>query len=291
MGKNILLIDDDHLVVKSLTGLLAKKGYLIETAGNGSAGFDKALAGNFDVIISDVRMPGGDGIKAAEKIKAEMAKAKRRVNFLFITGYAEDDAPQHAADLGAADFILKPFDINQFLLAVERNLQDQAKVQAPVDIPKKYDPTGRWQYPNEEFIYEKLVTLKDTNMEGNVYFANYLAWQGEVREAALLSHPNFQEEFKKYQFVKMITHSAYQRFVQDAYFGYLLQIKMTSREIKKCSFVLVYKYFNKITEAFIGEGWQRIAFSDLRSGKICPIPPHVLDFVIPLCEDDSSNMF
>ena len=282
MAKNILLIDDDQLVLKSLTGLLTKKGYSVEAAENGTAGVEKALKGNFDLIISDVRMPGLDGIKAAEKIKVEMAKTGKKVNFLFITGYAEDDAPQYAIDLGATDFILKPFDITQFLSAVERNLQDQTKAEAPVEIPKKYDP--------KEFVYEKLVTLKDTNMEGNVYFANYLAWQGETREALLLSHPNIQEELKKYSFVKMITHSAYQRFVQDSYLGYLLQIKMTCREIKRCSFVLVFKFFNKLTGAFIGEGWQRIAFADFRTGKICPIPPHLLDCVMPISTDEKGEL-
>lgn len=278
----VLLIDDDALVVRTLQGLLRQKGYAVEIAMSGTEGIEKAVAGQYDLIISDVRMPGLDGINAVEAIQRRFEGQGRRGNFMFITGYAEEDAPEHAVRLGVTDFLLKPFDATQFLEAVEKNLKSQ--VPSSQESSKEYDVRGRWQYPGEEFVYEKLVTLKETNMEGNVYFANYFLWQGEIREAMLLSHPHFEEEAKRYHYVKMITHSAYQRFLHESYLGDIVQGRMTAREIKNCSFILVFRFFNKRKNLFLAEGWQRIAFSDMRSGKVCTIPPHLLDLIIPIEE-------
>lgn len=287
MSKKILLIDDDELVIRSLEKLLARKGYSVDAISDPKAAVQRAAEVSYDLIITDIRMPGMNGIKAIEEIQKDEEKTGRKVNCMVITGYAEEDAPGRAIQLGVTDYLLKPIDLNQFLDAVERNLagsQEAPTIQP--DLNKPYNPDGRWQFPNKEFLYEKLVTLKDTNMEGNVYFANYFAWQGEAREVLLLSHPNFAEEAKKFSHVKLVTHSAYQRFIHESYLGDIIQVKMNSREAKKCSFVLYFKFFNKKNELFLGEGWQRIATVDVRSGKICQVPPHLLDLVLPIVVDE-----
>ena len=75
----------------------------------------------------------------------------------------------------------------------------------------------------------------------------------------------------------------------QAFRGDVIQIKMTSREVKKCSLVLVFKYFNKKTKAYYGEGWQRIAFVDSNTGKICVIPHYILDLALPIQQENQNE--
>ena len=69
MNSKILIVDDDELVIKTLSRLLARQGYQVETAKNAIEAISLAAVRDFDLVISDIRMPGENGIIAVEKIK------------------------------------------------------------------------------------------------------------------------------------------------------------------------------------------------------------------------------
>ena len=118
----ILLIDDDELVSKSLKKLLGKQGYQVETAANAIEGITLAAKIEFDLVISDIRMPGDNGIVAVRKIQ-EIYKAKSiQAVYLFLSGYAEEDTPEHAIRLGVDKFLNKPIDNEELLKAVREEL-------------------------------------------------------------------------------------------------------------------------------------------------------------------------
>src|SRR3989338_6667286 len=100
----ILLIDDDELVVKTLSRLLTAQGYLVETAGNAIEAISKAAISDFDLVISDVRMPGENGVIAVEKIKKIYEARKVICGYMLISGFAEEDTPAHAIRLGVDKF-------------------------------------------------------------------------------------------------------------------------------------------------------------------------------------------
>lgn len=122
MKPKILLIDDDELVVKTVSRLLAAKGYQVETAPNAIEAISKAAVSDFDLVISDIRMPGDNGIIAIEKIKKIYDERKVICGYLLISGYAEEDTPAHAIRLGVDKFIYKPFDNEVFLKNIEEEL-------------------------------------------------------------------------------------------------------------------------------------------------------------------------
>jgi acyl-CoA thioesterase FadM len=143
---------------------------------------------------------------------------------------------------------------------------------------------GKWKFPHRQFAFEKLVTLKNTNVTGNTYYDNYLSWQGEARERLLLCHPAVGEWLKQNQHLKMITHTVYHRFIAESFFGDEVRIEAVAGDIKKCSFVMCFEYFNVRTKTKLGEGWQRICFFDLHAGKPCLIPQLILDLIEPIFE-------
>lgn len=119
----ILLIDDDTLVVKSLKRLLEANGYEIECASNAVDGISLAATVDFDLVISDIRMPGENGIIAIQKIKEIYGKKGVDCGFLLITGYAEEDTPEHAIRLGINKFLFKPFDNEKLLQSIREEIQ------------------------------------------------------------------------------------------------------------------------------------------------------------------------
>ena len=117
MPKNILVIDDDVLVLKTVKKLLDREGYIVETAKSATEAIEKLKDHVFNLIISDVRMPVMDGIEFLERIKKE-----NKTPVIYITGYASEEAPIRALKLGAKDYVLKPFDIDKLLDSIKNNL-------------------------------------------------------------------------------------------------------------------------------------------------------------------------
>jgi two-component SAPR family response regulator len=107
----ILLVDDDPLVRDSLEMLLSHEGFVVECASGGEQALELARQRIFDLVISDVRMPGLDGFDCIQRLREFLPEA----NFLLITGFSEEDAPVRALRMQVDDFFRKPFDLNLFL--------------------------------------------------------------------------------------------------------------------------------------------------------------------------------
>ena len=114
MPKNILVIDDDSLVTKSICDLLNKTGFSADALANDFDALDRIKDTHIDLIVVDIRMPEIDGVETVKRIK-ETLKSKHRpdIPVVFITGYAESKANQEASRLGRV--MLKPFDNREFL--------------------------------------------------------------------------------------------------------------------------------------------------------------------------------
>lgn len=124
MEKNILIIDDEELVNKSLQRLLKKEGYNAVVAQSGEEAIEKAKTLNLALIVSDIRMPQLDGIETIKKIrKVNQELGKEPVPEILITGFADEASYKNALELKVADYIYKPFDTKEFLDTIKRNLE------------------------------------------------------------------------------------------------------------------------------------------------------------------------
>lgn len=123
MAKKILVIDDEDLITKSLQRLLSKEGYDTTVVKNGKEALGEVKKTDFDLIVSDVRMPELDGIETVIQIRGYLQKAKKKaIPELLITGYADIDKYEKAQQLKVADYIYKPFETDAFLQAVKKNI-------------------------------------------------------------------------------------------------------------------------------------------------------------------------
>jgi two-component system response regulator HydG/two-component system response regulator AtoC len=123
MAKNILIIDDEELITKSLLKFLNKEGYEAAIAKSGAEALEKITEADFNLIISDVRMPDMDGIETIKQIREYLEKAnKKPIPEVLITGYADVDKYQAAMQLEVADYLYKPFDNNDFLKIIKKTI-------------------------------------------------------------------------------------------------------------------------------------------------------------------------
>jgi len=123
MEKEILVVDDEELITKSLLRLLSKEGYNTTVVKSGKEAIDDVKKSDFDLIICDVRMPEMDGIETIKEIRTHLKKTnKKQIPEILITGYADKEKYEAALDLKIADYLYKPFDTTDFLKIVKRNI-------------------------------------------------------------------------------------------------------------------------------------------------------------------------
>ena len=102
--RHVLVIDDDAVVGRSFDRVLADKGYDVRTAASGEEALDTMDREDFDVVFTDIKMPGMDGLEVTERIKARCPWTP----VVVITGYGTADNEARASILGASGFVRKP---------------------------------------------------------------------------------------------------------------------------------------------------------------------------------------
>lgn len=115
------MVDDDPLVRKSVEKVLTHEGYASDFAKNAYEALIKVGEQEFDLIISDIRMPGKNGVEAVREIRRRFKeKLARDIPIIFITGYAELIDELSAEVHG--EVILKPFDLDHLLITIREYL-------------------------------------------------------------------------------------------------------------------------------------------------------------------------
>ena len=102
--KKVLVVDDDPVVGKSFERVLAPKGYAVIHASNGEEALRRIEAENYDMVYTDIKMPGMDGIEVTKRIKA----SRPWLPVVIVTGYGTEENEGKAWRLGVSEFLRKP---------------------------------------------------------------------------------------------------------------------------------------------------------------------------------------
>jgi len=114
----ILVIDDDPGLAEVIELLLSREGYHALHAGTVKDGLARVADGSPEVVITDLKLPDGTGLDVIERVRAEHPE----LPLLLITSYSSLDSAISALRAGAVDYLIKPFENEDFLHAVERAL-------------------------------------------------------------------------------------------------------------------------------------------------------------------------
>src|SRR5690606_17586885 len=118
--KKILLIEDDTALRENTAELLELSGYEVFTAPNGKIGIEKVKSGNPDIIICDIMMPEIDGYGVLKAVSSE--ESSKNIPFIFLSAKTEHKEIRKGMDMGADDYLTKPFNEVELLSAVESRL-------------------------------------------------------------------------------------------------------------------------------------------------------------------------
>ncbi len=117
----ILIVDDNPLNLKLLETTLSKDGYKVLSAGNGPVAREMAVAEKPDLILLDIKMPGEDGFQVIRQLKKNLATTA--IPVIFLTGVSDMDTKLQGFELGAVDYIIKPFHPREVLARVRLHLK------------------------------------------------------------------------------------------------------------------------------------------------------------------------
>jgi DNA-binding NtrC family response regulator len=106
---SILILDDEPIVSKRLQPALEKKGYEVESFYESSRAMARVRERNFDIVVTDLKMEGVDGMQ----FLAEVKRLSPRTEVIVITGFATMDTAKESMRKGVFDFLAKPFKLGE----------------------------------------------------------------------------------------------------------------------------------------------------------------------------------
>lgn len=165
-NKSILLVDDEEIILNSLGRDLREEGYNITTATDGSEAVIKLREAPYDLVITDLIMTEINGIQVLKEAK----DVNQEISVIILTGYGDMTSAIEALRLGADDYLIKPCDIDEMLIRIDRCLARQ-EVSRKIKLYEKIIPMccvcgvirddtgvergrGRWLKP-DQFIIER----------------------------------------------------------------------------------------------------------------------------------------
>ncbi len=126
----ILLIEDDRAITAGMEKVLQAEGYEVTVLARGDEGLQAALASPFDLVISDLRLPGADGLTLVR----ELHQAKPKLPIVLMTAHGTTDTAIEATRWGAFDYVPKPFAMDEMLEIVARAIECSRLMSDPVDL-------------------------------------------------------------------------------------------------------------------------------------------------------------
>src|ERR1700749_5361547 len=129
---DILIIDDEKAIRKTLMEILSFEGYKVEEASDGEEGLKKFKEKTYDLVLCDIKMPKLDGIEFLQKA----GESNPDVPIIMISGHGNIETAVEAVKTGAYDYISKPPDLNRLLITI-RNAMDKTSLVAEAKVLKR----------------------------------------------------------------------------------------------------------------------------------------------------------
>jgi DNA-binding NtrC family response regulator len=151
MSQRILLVDDDPGLAEVIGLLLEREGYAVLHAASVKAGVERILAEEFDLVVTDLKLPDGTGLEVIAAVRSR----RPRMPIMMITSYSSIESAIAALRGGAVDYVIKPFNNDDFLRAVARALKTRGMGALPGGRP----------LPIEAYIREVVERFQDSTSE------------------------------------------------------------------------------------------------------------------------------
>ena len=129
---NILVIDDENSIRRSLKEILEFENHTVDEAEDGEAGYNMALKNNYDVILSDIKMSKLDGLELLQKLTESAVSS----SIIMMSGHGSIETAVSALKSGAYDYLAKPIDLNRLLVSVRNALEKNSLLSETKSLKK-----------------------------------------------------------------------------------------------------------------------------------------------------------
>jgi two-component system cell cycle response regulator len=155
---SVIIVDDDKRLLEIFKTALSLEGYQCETASSAESALELINKTSFDIMLTDIRMPGIEGFELTHKAK----KIIPDMAVIIMTAYAEEFSYDNAMEAGASDFIKKPFTLNELMARIQHvKLQEKVRTMAVTD-----ELTGLYNRRGFFSLAEKLLQLCKREKKG-----------------------------------------------------------------------------------------------------------------------------
>jgi len=163
LRKKILLIEDEKNVRDNIQVLLEEEGYNFLSCADGKSGIESAKINKPDLILCDIMMQGVDGYKVLEELSND--ENTRTIPFIFLTAKVEREDIRMGMQLGADDYLFKPFKADELLSAIVTRLRKVEIIKA--EIPKTEEKSAENEYNLDDKMFinvngvPNIINIKD----------------------------------------------------------------------------------------------------------------------------------
>ena len=155
---HVLVVEDDASIMAVIQGLLEEAGYFVSTASDGQAGLSKALSAPCDLVILDLNLPKISGLDVCRQVKID----RPNLPVLMLTARAEDSDIVAGLEIGADDYLTKPFSPRELLARVRARLRSQSRANlSTVSESAEAEPKQ-----SVAAIYEHVLRSDDLEIDG-----------------------------------------------------------------------------------------------------------------------------
>lgn len=188
--KKILIIEDEMSISDIIKFNLKKEGYAVDTAYDGQEGLNKALEGSCDLILLDVMLPIMDGFEICKRVREQSS-----VPILMLTAKEEEVDKVLGLELGADDYITKPFGMRELIARIKANIRRTSQMTDKKDVQPDAKQFGNLEIDTNRFEVRKNGTRLELTLR-EFELLRYLA----EREERVFSREQLLEEVWGYEY-------------------------------------------------------------------------------------------
>ncbi|MFP5352956.1 MAG: HD domain-containing phosphohydrolase [Actinomycetota bacterium] len=216
----ILVVEDEEPIRRVLVRMLGKHGYSCEQAGNGTEARAALAQDSFELVLSDVNMPGESGIDLVEDLLNDMSD----LAVIMVTGVDDHELAERALDLGAYGYIIKPFEHNELLINVSNALRrrsleiENRRHREKLEALVKERTAGLWK------AIQELEQARDDLRASQTETIERLAMAAEFRDDETARHID-----RMSQYCRLLTH----KLTGDVAHSELVQLAAVMHDVGK----------------------------------------------------------
>ncbi len=188
--KKVLIIEDEKSISDIIKFNLTKEGFEVDTAYDGQDGLSKATSGKPDLILLDVMLPIMDGFQVCKKVRTESS-----VPILMLTAKEEEVDKVLGLELGADDYITKPFGMRELIARIKANIRRNDFMTTAQELPANVQDFGSLAIDLNRYEVRKHGTVLDLTLR-EFELLKYLA----ERENKVFSREQLLEEVWGYEY-------------------------------------------------------------------------------------------